>query len=226
MATQPGFFFDQDHGIARVGDVQGRLQASDAPTDDHGPLDQGQGEGHQRLVVAHFLYDGLDDFDGLGRGLGLRFLVHPRALLPDVGNLALVGIEALRGRGLAEGGLVHRRRAGGHHHPVQIVLADGLFDDVLARVGTHIFVINGVSHAWIFADLLRHPLDIYRASNVNAAVADKNADSFHESSGYTSTMRRAHFQLMLSARINLASATTLPEGEVMTGFRSISSISG
>jgi hypothetical protein len=54
--------------------------------------------------------------------------VYPGALVPDIGQLEKIGIEV----GLIDGALEERLmgpwRAGRHHHPVQVVFLDGLFD--------------------------------------------------------------------------------------------------
>ena len=65
--------------------------------------------------------------------VGLALLVHPGAVLAQVGHLAQVGVEPGLGHGAAEGRLVHARRAGRHHHAGELVLLDGLLDHVLAR---------------------------------------------------------------------------------------------
>ena len=54
-----------------------------------------------------------------------------------------VGVEARGlGRRLAEGLLVHVRRAGGDDHAGELVLRDGLADQLLAGVGAHVLVVD------------------------------------------------------------------------------------
>ena len=84
--------FDEDHRVSGIGDVQGGGQPGDAPADDQRSLDDGQREWHQRLVVAHLLHDGAHRLDGLVGGFLRRVLVWPRDLLPNVGDLHLVGV--------------------------------------------------------------------------------------------------------------------------------------
>jgi hypothetical protein len=56
---------------------------------------------------------------------------------------------------------------------------DGFFQEPLAGVGTHVFVIGGKGHAGEFADRGHNPLHIDRPGDVFTAMADKNAYSGH-----------------------------------------------
>ncbi len=170
----------QHHGVACIGDVERCRHTGNAPADDQRPLDQRQVKGHQRFVVAHLFDDGADRLNCFERRRLCVVLVHPTDLLADVGDLALVRVHSRRLGRLAEGDLVHGRRAGRNDHPVQVVLADGLFDQVLARVGAHVFVIGGKGHCGVFCYLFCHALYVHRAGDVQTAMTDKDADSTHK----------------------------------------------
>jgi len=73
--------------------------------------------------------------------------VHPGALLPDVGHLQHIGIQARLADSPAEGGLMEAGRAGRHHHPVQLVLGDVLLDLLLAYIGAGKLQVAGHGHA-------------------------------------------------------------------------------
>jgi len=47
--------------------------------------------------------------------------MYPGAMLPDVDDLQEIGIEPGAGQHPSEGQLVHFGRAGGNHHPVEVI---------------------------------------------------------------------------------------------------------
>ena len=177
LAAQTLAALHQHHSVARVGNVQRSLHAGDAPADDQRPLGDGQRQHVQWLVSLHLLHDGLDDGDGLGRGLGRIILMHPGTLFADVGALAQVGVEAHRGHGAAEGGLVHGWRAGGDHYTVESLFLDAVADQLLARFRAAVLVGGGQCDARDSPQCLRHRFHVYSASDVVPAVADENADA-------------------------------------------------
>ena len=59
----------------------------------------------------------------------------------------------------------------------ELLVLDGLLEQVLAGVGAHVLVVGGEGHAGQFADLPGNPLDIDGPGNVLAAMADEYAYS-------------------------------------------------
>ena len=105
--------------------------------------------------------------------------MRPRDLFADVGDLYLVGVKPDRSSSFTEGGFVHRRGARSDDHTIQIVLADGLLNELLAGIGAHVLVIGGKGDAGIVAQCVGHLLHIDRAGDIESAVADKDADTGH-----------------------------------------------
>src|SRR5699024_868999 len=112
-------------------------------------------------------------------GADFLILVDPGTLLADVGDLHHVGVEPGLFRGLAEGGLVHARRAGTHHDAGQAVFRDGFADLLLADLGTHILIIRGVDDARNVLHGLGNRVYVHRARDVASAPANKDADFLH-----------------------------------------------
>ena len=132
--------------MAAVGDIEGRLNPGDAAADDQRPLGDRYADRLQLAIALHPLDQHLDDIDRLG-GCLLAVLVHPGAVLADVGHLAEERVEPGLLGGLAEGLLVHARTAGGNHHAVQPVLGHGFLQQRLPGVGAHVLVFAGMGHA-------------------------------------------------------------------------------
>ena len=105
--------------------------------------------------------------------------MNPTALLADVADLAHVGVDTGRFGRIAEGGFVKRRRAARNNHPVEIFFLYRVDDPVLARIGTHVYIIFRVSHTRVIRQFFGHFFYIDRSGNVDAAVANKNSGSFH-----------------------------------------------
>ncbi len=164
--------------MAAVGDVEGRLDAGDAAADDQCSLRDRDGDRDELFVLLDPLDEHGDDLGRLGRRL-FFVLVDPGAVLADVGHLAEEGVEARTLGGIAEGLLVHPRGAGGDDDPVKVLLGDRLLQQVLPRVGAHVFVVGGIGDTGDAACLLCYPFHVDRARDVLAAVTDKYADSGH-----------------------------------------------
>ncbi len=108
---------------------------------------------------------------------GLRLVrVDPAVLLADVGDLDLVGVEAGQPGRLLERLLVKGRRAGGDDDAVEVLLLDRIDDHLLAGVGAHIDVIRGERDPGVVLQHLGDLLDVDDAGDIDAAVADEQAD--------------------------------------------------
>jgi hypothetical protein len=72
--------------------------------------------------------------------------VHPGILVADIGHLEEVFVQASLADGLLEERFMGARRAGGHHHPVDIFSSDHLFHFVLGVLGAGEQVVLYVHH--------------------------------------------------------------------------------
>ncbi len=146
LAADRGLALHHHHFVARVGDVQRRLDARHSAADHQRAPRHRNADGLERAVVPHLGHRQADQVDGLRGGL-VAVVMHPSAMLADVGHFDQVGIQARRSHGSPEGLQMHVRRAGGHHHAVQFLGRDLLADHRLARVRAHVLVVLRAAHA-------------------------------------------------------------------------------
>ena len=85
-------------------------------------------------------------------------LVHPRALVADVGHGEEVLVQPALAQRLLEEDLVRARRAGGHDQPVEPVLLDHVLDVLLVGVGAGVEAGLGVADVGQLGGLLGHLL--------------------------------------------------------------------
>jgi len=176
VAADGGLALDQDDFMAAIGDVKRRLDAGDASADHQGPLGDRYSDGGQHAVLLDPLDHHADDLDRLDGGL-LLVLMDPGAVLADVGHLAQEGVQAGGFDRFSESLLVHTGRTCRHDDMRELLLLDGLLEQVLAGVGTHVLVVGGEGHAGKLADFLCNPFDIDGPGDVLAAMADEYAYS-------------------------------------------------
>ena len=162
-----------------IGDGQGRRDSGYASAHDEGSPGDRERKGRQCLIAADLLYDGTDCVDGLAGGLLGCLLVRPRDLLPDVGDLHLIGVETGRGGRTAESRLVHGRRARGDDHPVQAVVLGHLTDQGLAWLRAYVLVVAGQGDAGAAPHRLHHPCHVDGARDVQSTVTDEYANPCH-----------------------------------------------
>ena len=162
--------------MTAVGDIQCSLDTGNAAANNKGTLGDRHGDSRQDAILLDPLHHHSDDLDGLDRGFFLIF-VDPGTVFADVGHLAEKRIQAGCFDCFAKGPLVHARRAGRHDHMGQLLFLDGFFEQVLSRVGAHVFVICGKGHSGEPADLSSNPFDINCPGYVFAAMADEYAYS-------------------------------------------------
>jgi hypothetical protein len=105
--------------------------------------------------------------------------MDPGAVFPDVGHFAEEGVQSGGFHRFPEGFFVHARGAGGNDDVGEFLLLDGFFEQVLAGIGAHVFVVGGEGYAGHFADFLRYPFNVDGSRDVFAAMADKYAYSGH-----------------------------------------------
>ena len=150
------------------------MPAMPPPTTMHGRVDRHL-DGVQRLVERQAMDLRAQDALGLLGGLVL-VLGDPGAVLAHVGHLEQERVEAGVGRGLAERGLVHGRRAGRHDDAVHAELLDVFFDQVLAGIRAHVLVLARDHHVGLLGSPGGDLLDVDLAADVAAAVAEVDGD--------------------------------------------------
>lgn len=174
VPSDGGFALHQDDFMTGIGDVQGGLYPGDAAADHQRFFGDRYFDGTQGLVAADFLHLHPHQFDGF-LGSGFAFLMHPGALFADVGDLAQVWVQARFGAGLAECRLVHTGTASGYHHPVESFFTDGVLDQGLPGIRTHVLVVHAHFHPVHLGDLGRHFFAIDRRADILAAMAYENS---------------------------------------------------
>ena len=160
-----------------VGDGEGRFHAGDPAADDQG----GFGD-RERLFVEGFQphhagHDAADQVLGFFQGLFRLVHMHPGVLVPDVGHIEEVGVEARLPDGFLEHGHVGPGAAGSHHHPVEFVFLDEIQDLALGVGGAGEQVLVGHRYPWQGGHVFGEGRDVDHAADVNAAVADEDADA-------------------------------------------------
>ena len=176
MAAQEILFLYQGDVVALVGQAQGGLHTGHAAADNQTGLGDRQIEFLQRRLQAHSGHGHADLVLGpMGGGFRL-VLVNPGALIPDVGHLKEVLVEAGFLDGLLEGGFMGARRAGGHHHAVEVVLLDPFLDESLGVLGAGKQAVLHEGDMGQGAGVVPHRLHIDHAGDIDAAAADEDAD--------------------------------------------------
>ena len=174
VAADGGQLLDQDHFQAGIGDVERSLDAGDTAADHQHLARDGNGDRLQRLVASGAAHGAARNLDRL-LGRDCLVLVHPGALLADVGDLASEAVQAGALGVVAESLFMQVGRTAGDHHAVQIVVLDGLEHRVLPRVGTHVNIVLGGNNTLLVGHRFRHLLHVNGGGDVVAAVADENA---------------------------------------------------
>ncbi len=176
-AAQPLLLFHQHHLVALVGDGERRVHAGHPAADHERPRVDGDDLFPQRLQGAGPGRRHADQLPGLGgrpqRGLG----VHPGVLVADVGHFQQVLVAAGGLEGVHENALVGLGGAGGHHHPVEAVFGDRLLHQLLGVLAAGEEVLAGKHHVRQRARVFHHRFHIHDAGDVDAAVADEDADA-------------------------------------------------
>ena len=195
FAADGGLALHQHHGHATFGAVQGGLDARHAAADDQHALGDVKLLGQQGFVVAQLFHGQAHQLGGLV-GIGFLVAADPGNVLADVGHFEHVTVEARAFYRAAEGGLVHARRTGSHHHAVQLVFVDGGLNGGLARFGAGVHGVGGVDHIGVAAGDFGHLGAVHGAGNVAAAVADEDAYS-HDRPPSAASARRSSSSLAI-----------------------------
>jgi hypothetical protein len=98
-------------------------------------------------------------------------------MLPDIGHLHQVGIEAGLSDALAKGRLVESRTARSHYYSIQPVFEYVLLDLFLPGVGARVPIPHRDDHAGQILRETPHGFRVDSPRDVEAAVADKDPDS-------------------------------------------------
>ena len=107
-----------------------------------------------------------------------RFLgMDPGVLVADIGHFKEIFVEAARLEGLHKHGFVGFGAAGGHHHPVKLMLDDFFFDLVLGILAAGKKVFIRIDHMGKGCSIIFNRRNIHDPSDVDTAVAHKNPDA-------------------------------------------------
>ena len=166
---------DEVDGVAGVGQLERGRHAGDAAADDERRRTHVHFELLERFVEDDAAHGRFGERHGLLGGCGM-ILVHPRALLADVGHLQEVLVDAGPLQRLAERRLVHARAAGGDDDTVERVLCDVLDDHLLTGVGAHVLVRFRHDDSGQRCCVCLQGIAVDDVGYVRAAVADVHAD--------------------------------------------------
>jgi hypothetical protein len=100
--------------------------------------------------------------------------------VPNIRNLAKVRVHPLGAHRLPKSVFMHAGRAACDDHPFQSFLTDGFPDGLLSRLGAHVDVVGAVGHILDLPHLLGDRLDIHGPRYIDATMADKNSEFFHD----------------------------------------------
>jgi len=103
--------------------------------------------------------------------------VDPGALVPNVGHLEQVRIETCPSQCFAEQGFVSLRRAGGHDHPVETVLANPIDQGVEGFGGACEHEVSHMDYICHFPGLLHDLRDFDHSRNIGAAMAHEHPNA-------------------------------------------------
>ncbi|MBT9171348.1 MAG: hypothetical protein DDT18_01722 [Actinobacteria bacterium] len=162
--------------MAPLGGVQSSLDAGYPAPNNQDVLVHLE-EGREKLLVPAYLEDSFPDQINSLPCSCLLVGMDPGALLPNIGHLHQIGIEPSLPGSPAEGLFMHFGRAGRYYHPVQTVLLDSRFDQILSALGAQVGVISGIDHMGKALCCLHHPGTVYRARNIATTVTDKDTYS-------------------------------------------------
>ena len=70
-------------------------------------------------------------------------------------------------------------RTAGDYHIVELLFLNGVYDEDLTRVRTHVNLVFVMYDSFMFGKFFSCFLNIHSSSNVYATVANENACSFH-----------------------------------------------
>ena len=196
VAPQAVLSFHQVHLITLVGQGQGGGHAADPAADHQGPLVDAHRDVLQGLEQAGFGHAHVHQVLAFRRGPIRFILVHPGALVANIGHLKEILVEAGAAQHILEDGLVGGGAAGRHHHPVQVVLGDLFHHLGLGILGAAKEVILDIRHIGNIPGVFHDGRDIGHPADIEAAVADKHPDpgllhrSHPRSGGYSFSLIR------------------------------------
>jgi len=169
--------FHQNGRKTLVGNGESRRHARQPASDHQRRLHHLVGEVVQRLKQRAARYRHAHEVFCLFR-CGARFsLVHPGILFADVGQFEKIRVQTGLTHGVPEQRLMRPRSAGSHHDPVQLLFVDNPLDFLLLIRGTRKHAVARVLHSRQRLCVGRHLLDVHHPRDVDAAMADENADS-------------------------------------------------
>jgi hypothetical protein len=179
MTADRGFFFNQDHLPASVGDVERCLNSGNSAADYEGAPFHRDIDGRERTIV-------FDLFDNKPAEINRFFrrpipvFMNPGAVFSQIRHFAQVWIQPCRRGCFAEGFFVHVRGTCTDNHAVQFLVLDGLFDQRLTGIRTHILVIPRVNDSGQLSKNLRNAFAIDGTANIFTTMADKYTNPGHQ----------------------------------------------
>ncbi len=169
------FFFYNDRVKPLVGQTEGRGHTRDAATDDQGTFVNGDFLCSQWPQKGGPCHCHADKILGLVRCRSGVVAVHPRILVPDIGHLEKELVQTASLQGLLKEGFMGSWRAGGYHHPVQVVFLNQRLHAILGVLSAGKKVLLHMNHVGKGRGVFDNARDIDDASDVGSAVADEYA---------------------------------------------------
>ncbi len=124
----------------------------------------GLGNGHPHQVL------------GLFRGLSGLMHVDPGTLIPDIGHLEEITVEAGLPDRVLEERLMGSRSARGNNDPIQFVFFDDLLKQLLGILRAGVEIVIGIDDMGECPGILYDGRDIDHAGDIDSAVTDEGAN--------------------------------------------------
>ena len=170
-------FYDIN-GEACVGNVKRGLNAGDTAADNQCAFCYRGFTGGEGCVEVN-LCNGCLTEDDCFFGTGQDVLMYPRALFADVCDFNHVGVETCSCRGLTECCFMHSGGAGANNDTSQFIIGNGLLDNILSCLRTHILIIGGKNDTGFVFQGIGYRLYIDCTRDITTTPTDKNTNSLH-----------------------------------------------
>ncbi len=177
VPAQPVLFFNEGHVAALLCEAQRHGDPGYSAAYDEAALCDRDGGLLKRFDASRIRNSHAHQDLGLFCGLFLFLYVDPGTLVPDIGHLEEILVQTGISDERSEKGLVGPRGARSHHNPVQAVFFDGLLDLFLGILGTGKEVFLGMDDLRQACSVAAHLRHVHDTADIDAAVADENADA-------------------------------------------------
>ena len=186
MSADRRFFLYQNDPMSAIGDVQTCLNSGNSSSNHQCFFGDRNLNGDQRMIPLYFFNQTFDNIDSL-TGSCLPFLMYPRAMLTNISYLAQIRIQSGFRTCPPKGRFMHSRRTGSNDNAIQSIFFNGVLNQCLSRIGTHIFIIDGIGNAFHFFCRLGHFFAVDSCTDIFTAMADKNSYFRHTSASFKFT---------------------------------------